>query len=98
MHDEGLRGTDDLTIADRCKKEGRVIVTLDLDFANITFYPPEDYSGLIVLRVVDQSRPHVMNVFNEVLDLIDRSPLQGHLWIVEEHRVRIRGTNENDKQ
>ena len=98
VYDEGLRGEDDRTIADRCKKEGRAIVTLDLDFANITIYPPEDYPGLIVLRVVNQSRPHVLNAFNQVLDLIDRSPLQGHLWIVEEHRVRIRGTSEHDEQ
>jgi predicted nuclease of predicted toxin-antitoxin system len=95
VYDEGLRGADDLTIADRCKREGRAIVSLDLDFANIALYPPEDYPGLIVLRVGDQSRSHVMNVFKQVLTLIDRSPLQGHLWIVEDHRVRIRGTSEH---
>lgn len=98
VYGEGLRGEDDATIADRCRKEGRTVVTLDLDFANITVYPPEDYPGLIVLRVVDQSRPHVLHAFNQVLDLIGREPLQGHLWIVEEHRVRIRGASEQNEK
>ncbi len=98
VYGEGLRGEDDTTIAERCRKEGRAVVTLDLDFANLTVYPPENYPGLIVLRVVDQSRPHVLTAFTQVLDLIEREPLQGHLWIVEEHQVRIRGASEEDEE
>jgi predicted nuclease of predicted toxin-antitoxin system len=69
-------------------------VTLDLDFANITVYPPEDSPGFIVLRVVDQSRSHMLQVFTRIFNLIDQEPLAGHLWIVEEHQVRIRGAKE----
>ena len=94
VYGEGLRGKDDLTIAEQCQHEERAIVTLDLDFANITVYPPEEYPGLIVLRVADQSRVHVLRVFTHILDLIDQEPLSGHLWIVEDHQVRIRGTKE----
>jgi predicted nuclease of predicted toxin-antitoxin system len=94
VYGEGLRGKDDRTIAGRCQQEGRGIVTLDLDFANITVYPPEDYPGFIVLRVADQSRSHVLQVFSQVLNLMDQEPLAGHLWIVEEHQVRIRGEKE----
>jgi predicted nuclease of predicted toxin-antitoxin system len=91
VYGEGLRGKDDPTIAERCRQEERAIVTLDLDFANITVYPPEGYPGLIVLRVADQSRAHVLRVFTRILDLMDQEPLAGHLWIVEERQVRIRG-------
>ena len=37
---EGLRGEADSRILDVCQGEGRVLVTLDLDFANIRAYPP----------------------------------------------------------
>jgi predicted nuclease of predicted toxin-antitoxin system len=47
--DQGLRGQVDATIAEVCKREGRALVTLDLDFANVQAYPPAEYSGLIVL-------------------------------------------------
>ena len=65
-------------------------MSCDLDFANIRDYPPADYPGLIVLRLANQSRPHVLRVFHSVLDLLDREVLAGCLWVVEEHRVRIR--------
>jgi predicted nuclease of predicted toxin-antitoxin system len=40
VHDEGLRGCDDTLLAQHCIAEARVIVTLDLDFADIRAFPP----------------------------------------------------------
>ncbi len=90
VHDQQMRGDTDARLSEVCRAEGRAIVSLDLDFANIRDYPPQDYPGLIVLRLADQSRPYVLRVFGPLLDLLDREPLAGCLWIVEEHRVRIR--------
>jgi predicted nuclease of predicted toxin-antitoxin system len=42
--DEGLSGSADETIADRISDEARVLLTLDLDFANIRAYPPGGYA------------------------------------------------------
>jgi len=58
--DQGLRGHDDNDIAEVCRREQRALVTLDLDFSDVRIYPPADYSGLLVLRLVDQSRPAVL--------------------------------------
>ena len=90
VYDEQLRGSPDAAIAEVCQREERVLVTLDLDFGNIREYPPEDYPGLMVLRVVDQSRPHVLQVFSQVFELLPRQPLSGHLWVISESGVRIR--------
>jgi len=90
VYDEGLRGRPDQDIATACRREQRVLVTLDLDFGNIREYPPEDYPGLIVLRVVDQSRPHVLWVLSQIFDLLEQQPLTGHLWVVSQRGVRIR--------
>jgi len=73
-----------------CCQEQRAIVTLDLDFADIREYPPEDYPGLIVLRVGSQARPHVLRVISQAFELFEHQPLAGHLWIVSESGVRIR--------
>jgi predicted nuclease of predicted toxin-antitoxin system len=35
VHDEGLNGCSDKVLATRLRLEARVLVTLDLDFANI---------------------------------------------------------------
>jgi predicted nuclease of predicted toxin-antitoxin system len=90
VFEQGLRGQSDQDLAWVCRQEQRAIVTLDLDFANIRTYPPENFSGLIVLRVVSQSRPHVLEVLSPILKLLKREPLSGHLWIVSEAGVRVR--------
>jgi predicted nuclease of predicted toxin-antitoxin system len=90
--EQGLTGKIDAIIAEICKDEGRAIITFDLDFANVQEYPPENYSGLIVLRLALPSRNRVMKALAQVLDLIDSTTLVGTLWIVEESRIRIRGT------
>ena len=84
-----LNGRPDRDLAAACRAEGRAIVTLDLDFSDITAFPPEDYAGIIVLRVRSQSQPHITSIFRAVLPLLDTEPLAGHLWIVEENRVRV---------
>jgi predicted nuclease of predicted toxin-antitoxin system len=90
VYDEGLRGSPDDAIAERCRNEGRVLVTLDLDFADIRTYPPADHPGMIVLRVGNQSRPHILRVISPVVTLLDKGPITGSLWIVSEAGVRIR--------
>ena len=97
VFDEGLRGRADPEIAEAARHEGRVLVTLDLDFGNIREYPPEWYQGLIVLRVADQSRRHVLRVMERVLAVLDCAPLEGHLWVVSEGGIRIRPGNPTEE-
>lgn len=89
--DEGLRGASDSVILDRCRDEGRALLSFDLGFADIRVYPPDQYPGLIVLRFQKQSREQLLDMAPMVLDLLGREPLAGHLWIVDESSVRVRG-------
>ena len=90
VYDQGLRGHADKDVADVCQREGRVIVTLDLDFSDIRTYPPENFPGIIVLRLIDQSRPAVIRVLQRIIPLFTMEQLGGCLWIVDETKVRIR--------
>lgn len=65
-------------------------MTLDLDFGNIREYPPEQYRGLVVLRVVDQSRRGVLRLVERVLAVLNRTPLEGQLWVVSDRGIRVR--------
>ena len=91
VFEQRLEGEADPTIADVCLQEGRVLVTLDLDFADLQAYPPRQLPGFIVLRVGRQDKQHLMDVFRRCMPLIGQEPLEHYLWIVEETRVRIRG-------
>jgi predicted nuclease of predicted toxin-antitoxin system len=91
VYDEGLQGNGDEIVAERCRLEGRAILTLDLGFGDIRAYPPEKHPGLIVLRLSDQSRPHVLRMMEPVLKLLSSTPVEGRLWVVTEGGVRVRG-------
>jgi predicted nuclease of predicted toxin-antitoxin system len=48
--DEDLSGADDDTVASASWSDNRILVTLDLDFANIRAYRPGEHAGILVLR------------------------------------------------
>jgi predicted nuclease of predicted toxin-antitoxin system len=88
--DERLSGAEDSTIADQCRSGGRVLITLDLDFANIRAYPPAEYAGIIILRSKKQDKHAVLTLVDRIaLVLANRAP-EGELWIVEPDRIRFR--------
>jgi predicted nuclease of predicted toxin-antitoxin system len=47
---EGLSGCKDEAIYDACRANGRVLITLDLDFSNPFRFPPFECEGIIVVR------------------------------------------------
>jgi predicted nuclease of predicted toxin-antitoxin system len=89
--DESLRGTPDANLAKACQDENRALITLDLDFSDIRVYPPEQFPGLVVLRLASQSRDSVLEVIARLLPMLTEDKLTGHLWIVTERNVRVRG-------
>lgn len=88
--EQALSGSADRTLASICQHEGRAVLTLDLDFGDIRNYPPDKFAGIIVLRLLRQDKPHVLEVVRHLLPLLVAEPLAGHLWIVDEAKVRIR--------
>lgn len=89
--EQRLEGWPDSDIASACQEEGRVLITLDTDFADIRAYPPAQFPGLMVLRLHKQDKPHVIEIVKHLIPLLSSEPLEHLLWIVEETRVRIRG-------
>ena len=89
--DENLRGAADPSIAKVCQDEQRILITLDLDFAHIKNYPPQDYHGIIVLRLARQDRETVLAIIPRILTLLQTEPIAQRLWIVDDNRTRIRG-------
>jgi hypothetical protein len=41
--------------AELVRQTGEALLTRDLDFADVRHYPPEKYSGIVVLRLPDHS-------------------------------------------
>lgn len=90
IHDQQLVGQADQVIADTCRNEKRVLITLDLDFADIRSYPPADFPGILVLRPRLQAKPNVLVLLQSIMSTVEHEPVDGCLWIVDESGVRIR--------
>ncbi len=89
LRDQSLSGHPDAEISTACQREQRALVTLDLGFADIRAFPPEEFDGIVVFRVRSQDRTHVIEVLRRALPLLEVEELARHLWIVEDARVRI---------
>ena len=88
--DEEIGGANDPDIAAICLSEGRVLVTLDVDFADIRVYPPQSYPGIVVFRLAKQSRDYLLEIGAGLLRELSAASPQGQLWILEDARIRIR--------
>lgn len=90
VHDEGLAGAADARLLAACVAEDRILITLDLDFADIRAYPPGTYPGIWVLRPPKQTFKAMEDLALAGLRLAAVERVQGQLWIIDDRRVRIR--------
>lgn len=85
-----LTSATDEELAKKCFSEDRALVTLDLDFSNPFRFPPENSSGIAVLRGPARLTAEDLETLMRTLAIALRNQqLSGNLWIVEKGRVRV---------
>ena len=90
VDDERLAGADDSVISERARADGRVLVTLDLGFADIRSYPPQEYPGIVVIRCKAQDKIILLAILRRLILVLRRRSPEGQLWVVEPDRIRFR--------
>lgn len=94
---QNLSGCTDLNLFHVCQREQRCLVTLDLDFSDVTRFPPQVSSGIVVIRVPRNPTPIVLGkLVQQFLDALGQAPLDKHLWIVETGRIRVHTFDEDE--
>lgn len=84
-----LSGVDDRKLIAVCKGETRCLVTLDMGFGNPLVFPPEEYSGIAVLRLPARlSHEDVLDGCRTLVSALERADITGKLWIVQRGRIR----------
>ncbi|MBI4334061.1 MAG: DUF5615 family PIN-like protein [Chloroflexi bacterium] len=89
VQDERLGGADDARVITAATSEGRCFLTLDLDFANIFAYPPEQHKGIVVLRHPHPTVRGLLNLVRQFAASAHSDSPEGRLWVVEPGRLRI---------
>jgi predicted nuclease of predicted toxin-antitoxin system len=89
VYAEGLCSVSDTTLIKICKEENRVLISLDLDFANPLVFKPSLYSGIAVIRL--SSKPTPEELYECVLLLANKlknTDITGKLWIIQKKAIR----------
>ena len=75
---QGLQGTVDKALIEICRREGRGLVTLDLDFANPLRFRPADYPGIAVLRLPkNPTAEDLLQAIGTLARALEANPLTG---------------------
>ncbi len=85
-----LSAAPDSRIAKHAKKTGRVIITFNYDFADMTQVFPHDVPGIIRLRVEPQIPEKVNPLLKRLFDRHAPDQIMGHLVTVTPTKIRFR--------
>lgn len=90
VREQQLEGQPDQTIYDVCAREGRALVTLDRGIGQLQRFSEGAGPGVAVLDLGNRPTHQAMlERTRQLATLMEKYPLEGALWIVEPHRVRI---------
>jgi len=90
IRDQGLLGCSGRRLYEICCFEKLCLVTLDLDFSDVTRFPPAEANGIVVIRVPwNPSLALLEELVHQFLQTLTQMPVEKKLWIVEIGRIRI---------
>lgn len=86
---ENASGIVDKEVLEIAVREERMIVTGDLDFANVLLLPIKDHHGICLLRTkAPDFRTRALHLLT-ALDQLKDVPLKGRIAVVRENQVRV---------
>ena len=88
--EEGLLSQPDTAIAAAAKLEGRMLLSLHIEFGDLRKYPPGSYPGIILFRPRNFGPLAVNKFVEEFVRGADLNLLVGCVAVVEPLRVRVR--------
>lgn len=89
VRDENLSGSPDEFLLETAGREGRCLVTLDLDFANTLVFRPSQHAGIVVVRLPKKPAPDdITFAVDTLIRGLRAASVTGKLWIVQGGRIR----------
>jgi len=90
IFEQHMTGAQDERVYEICRDEGRILVTLDHDFAHTLRFPPETTAGIVVIECKGRLSPSmILERMKELAVMLRTRRNNRELWIVEPGRIRI---------
>lgn len=92
--DENLLSRPDTEVARAAFREGRMLLTLDIEFADLRKYPPGSHPGVILFRPLSMSPLSVNKFIADFILSANLPKLAGCVAVVDPVHVRVRSPEE----
>ena len=86
---EAMPKATDFQILIRARNEKRILVTNDLDFGELVFRNGQNHSGILLLRLHDETPANRIRVVKAVIEQFGNR-LPNHFVVATENGIRIR--------
>lgn len=90
VEDEGLFGVSDKVIENVSRSEDRILLTLDLEFADLRKYPPGTHPGIILFRPRSMGPLTVNDFILKFIKNYNLLDFQDCVVVVDKDRLRVR--------
>ena len=90
LRDQGLLKMEDAHILQKARTEGRIVLTFDLDFGDLSAASGERLPSVIIFRLRNQTPSSVRPRLFKILSECEADLNAGAVIVVEETRYRIR--------
>ena len=96
MHDVDTVGEEDLTgrldvdIWQAAQREGRILITQDLDFSDTRKFQPGTHHGIVLIRLQSPSRRNLIIRATELFEAENVSGWAGCFVVVTERKIRVK--------
>lgn len=88
--DEGLSGSSDLDLWSAVQREGRTLITQDLDFSDRRRFVLGTHHGIVLIRLRSPSRLKLVERVGEIFQYEVVSTWAGCFVVVTDQKVRVR--------
>lgn len=88
--EEGLTGRTDAEVWQAAQREGRLLITQDLDFSDTRKFLPGTHHGIVLIRLQSPSRQNLIARTNELFDTEDVTAWTGCFVVATERKIRVR--------
>ena len=89
IKEEKIFGISDEEVIELARKEERVILTCDKDFANLIKFPLQSHKGVVLLGFSNLSPSNIIKSFLPLLETSLAHKLSGALVIVKDNYIEI---------
>ncbi len=90
VQEEGLVGSVDREILEAAQREGRFLITQDLDFSDSRQFAPGSHCGILLVRLRSPDRRNLIGRVGELFQEENISDWTGCFVVATERKFRVR--------